>query len=64
MPCWVSFKEQLLQDIMDDFGLEQIINFPTRAKKKTTKKQTNKKNTLVLILTSLSSRFQDIYSSD
>ena len=42
---------QMLLDIMDDHGLEQMIPFPTRDK-----------NTLDLILTSLLDQFQDIHS--
>ena len=44
---------QMLLDIMDDHGLEQMIPFPTRGK-----------NTLDLFLTSLPSQFQNIYSPD
>ena len=44
---------QLLLDIMDDHGLEQMIPFPTRDK-----------NTLDLFLTSLTGQFQDIHSRD
>ena len=38
---------------MNDHGLEQLVHFPTR-----------EKNTLDLLLTSLSGQFQDIHSPD
>ena len=44
---------QILIDIMNDHGLEQMVHFPTR-----------EKNTLDLILTTLPSQFQDIHSPD
>ena len=44
---------QILIDIMNDHGLEQLVNFPTR-----------ERNTLDLILTSLPGHFADIYSPD
>ena len=44
---------QILIDIMNDHGLEQLINFPTR-----------ERNTLDLILTSLPGQFADIHSPD
>ena len=44
---------QILFDIMDDHGFEQMIPFPTCDK-----------NTLDLILTSLPGQFQDIHSPD
>ena len=44
---------QILIDIMNDHGLEQLVHFPTR-----------EKNTLDLILTSLPGQFQDIHSPD
>ena len=44
---------QILLDIVDDHGLEQMIPFPT-----------HDKNTLVLMLTSLPGQFQDILSPD
>ena len=44
---------QMLIDIMNDHGLEQLVHFPTR-----------KKNTLDLILTSLPGQFQEIHSPD
>ena len=44
---------QILIDIMNDHGLEQLVNFPTR-----------ERNTLDLILTSLPGRFVDIHSPD
>ena len=44
---------QMLIDIMNDHGLEQLWHFPTRGK-----------NTLDLLLTSLSDQFQDIHSPD
>ena len=44
---------QILIDIMNDHGLEQMVHFPTR-----------EKNTLDLILTTLSGQFQDIHSPD
>ena len=44
---------QMLIDIMNDHGLEQLVHFPTR-----------EKNTLDLLLTSLSGQFQDIHSPD
>ena len=42
---------QILIDIMNDHGLEQMVHFPTR-----------EKNTLDLILTTLPGQFQDVYS--
>ncbi|MES9950854.1 MAG: reverse transcriptase family protein, partial [Candidatus Thiodiazotropha sp.] len=44
---------QVLIDIMNDHGLEQMVHFPTR-----------EKNTLDLILTSLPGQFQDVHSID
>ena len=44
---------QILIDIMNDHGLEQMVHFPTR-----------EKNTLDLILTTLTGQFQDIHSPD
>ena len=44
---------QMLIDIMNDHGLEQLVHFPTR-----------EKNTLDLILTSLPDQFQEIHSPD
>ena len=44
---------QILTDIMNDHGLEQMVHFPTR-----------EKNTLDLILTSLPGQFQDVHSPD
>ena len=44
---------QILIDIMNDHGLEQLVNFPTR-----------ERNTLDLMLTSLPGQFVDIYSPD
>ena len=44
---------QLLIDVMNDHGLEQLVHFPTR-----------EKNTLDLILTSLPGQFQEIHSPD
>ena len=44
-------EEQMLIDIMNDHGLEQLVHFPTR-----------EKNTLVL--SSLPGQFQDIHSLD
>ena len=44
---------QMLIDAMNDHGLEQLVHFPTR-----------EKNTLDLILTSLSGQFQEIHSPD
>ena len=49
---WVII-ESVLIDIMNDHGLEQLVNFPTR-----------ERNTLDLILTSLPGQFVDIYSPD
>ena len=40
-------------DIMNDHGLEQLLNFPTR-----------EENTLDLILTSLPGQFQEVHSPD
>ena len=40
-------------DIMNDHGLEQLVNFPTR-----------EENTLDLILTSLPGQFQEVQSPD
>ena len=44
---------QILIDIMDDHGLEQMVHFPT-----------GEKNTLDLILTTLPGQFQDVHSLD
>ena len=44
---------QMLIDIMNDNGLDQLVHFPTR-----------EKNTLDLILTSLPGQFQEIHSPD
>ena len=44
---------QILIDIMNDQGLEQMVHFPTR-----------EKNTLDLILTTLPGQFQDVHSPD
>ena len=44
---------QILIDIMNDHGLEQMVHFPTR-----------EKNTLDLILTTLHGQFQDVHSPD
>ena len=44
---------QILIDVMNDHGLEQLVHFPTR-----------EKNTLDLILTSLPGQFQEIHSPD
>ena len=44
---------QILIDIMNDHGLEQLVNFPTR-----------ERNTLDLILTSLPGQFVGIHSTD
>ena len=44
---------QVLIDIMNDHGLEQLVNFATR-----------ERNTLDLILTSLPGQFVDIHSPD
>ena len=44
---------QMLIDIMNDYGLEQLVHFPTR-----------EKNTLDLILTSLPGQFQETHSAD
>ena len=44
---------QILTDIMNDHGLEQMVHFPTR-----------EKNTLDLILTTLPGQFQDVHSPD
>ena len=44
---------QILIDIMNDHGLEQLVNFPTR-----------ERNILDFILTSLPGQFVDIYSPD
>ena len=44
---------QMLIDVMNDHGLEQLVNFPTR-----------EKNTLDLILTSLPGQFQELHSQD
>ena len=46
-------KGQILIDIMNDHGLEQMVHFPTR-----------EKNTLELILTTLPGQFQDVHSPD
>ena len=46
-------ERQMLIDIMNDHGLEQLVHFPTP-----------EKNTLNLLLTSLPGQFQDIHSSD
>ena len=44
---------QILIDLMNDHGLEQIVHFPTR-----------EKNTLDLILTTLPGQFKDVHSPD
>ena len=44
---------QMLIDIMNDHGLEQLVQFPTR-----------EKNTLDLFLTSMPGLFQEIHSAD
>ena len=44
---------QILIDIMNDQGLEQMVHFPTR-----------EKNTLDLILTTLPGQFQNVHSPD
>ena len=44
---------QILIDIMNGHGLEQLVSFPTR-----------ERNTLDLILTSLPGQFVDIHSQD
>ena len=44
---------QMLIDIMNDHGLEQLVRFPTR-----------EKNTLELLLISLPGQFQDLHSPD
>ena len=44
---------QILTDIVNDHGLEQMVHFPTRGK-----------NTLDLILTTLPGQFQDVHSPD
>ena len=44
---------QILIDIMNDHGLEQMVHFPTR-----------EKNTLDLILTTLPDQLQDVHSPD
>ena len=44
---------QILIDIINDHGLEQMVHFPTR-----------EKNTLDLILTTLPGQFQDVHSPD
>ena len=44
---------QMLTDMMNDHGFEQLVHFPTR-----------EKNTLDLLLTSLPGQFQDIHSPD
>ena len=46
-------KGQVLVDIMNDHGLEQLVNFPTR-----------EENTLDMILTSLPGQFQEVHSPD
>ena len=43
----------ILIEIMNDYGLEQLVHFPTR-----------ERNTLDLIITSLPSQFVDIHSPD
>ena len=46
-------ERQVLVDIMNDHGLEQLVNFKTR-----------EKNTLDLILTSLPWEFPEVHSPD
>ena len=48
-----QLEGQILIDIMNDHGLEQMVHFPTR-----------EKTTLDLILTSLPGQFQDVHSPD
>ena len=44
---------EILIEIMNDYGLEQLVHFPTR-----------ERNTLDLIITSLPGQFVDIHSPD
>ena len=46
-------ERQILSDIMNEHGLEQMVHFSTR-----------EKNTLDLILTTLPGQFQDVHSPD
>ena len=48
-----QWEGQILIDIMNDHGLEQMVHFPTR-----------EKNTLDLILTTLPGQFQNVHSPD
>ena len=48
-----QLEGQILIDIMNDHGLEQMVHFPTR-----------EKNTLDLILTTLPGQFKDVHSPD
>ena len=48
-----QLEGQILIDIMNDHGLEQMVHFPTR-----------EKDTLDLILTTLPGQFQDVHSPD
>ena len=52
-PLSAQPEGQILIDIMNDHGLEQMVHFPTR-----------EKNTLDLILTTLPGQFQDVHSPD
>ena len=52
-PTLSQSEGQILLDIMNDHGLEQMVHFPTR-----------EKNTLDLILTTLPGQFQDVHSPD
>ena len=46
-------EREILIEILNDYGLEQLVHFPTR-----------ERNTLDLIITSLPGQFVDIYSPD
>ena len=48
-----SSEGEILIEIMNDYGLEQLVHFPTR-----------ERNTLDLIITSLPGQFVDIHSPD
>ena len=48
-----SIEGQILVGIINDHGFEQLVHFPTR-----------ERNTLNLIITSLSNQFVDIHSPD
>ena len=51
--CLVNFLGEILTEIVNDYGLEQLVHFPTR-----------ERNTLDLISNSFPGQFVDIHSPD